>query len=160
MDQLNLSVGYKFSPTQSELFFNYLLNKILGRNLPVNIIPTFDCFSCSPEHLPFERFTYGRVNEWYFFSSGSDGKIVVTTNDGYYQLTDQKQKHEGDQIVGSVRRYDFHRGRFPTGIVSEWSIQEFKLHPHFLRNHQQAGTSTILNSDLVACKVIRNVVSG
>uniref|UniRef100_A0A2C9WHA2 NAC domain-containing protein n=1 Tax=Manihot esculenta TaxID=3983 RepID=A0A2C9WHA2_MANES len=52
LDELKLACGYRFSPHDSELIVHYLLRKILGQQLPVNIIPEIDLYQYDADQLP------------------------------------------------------------------------------------------------------------
>ena len=44
--------GYRFSPNNDDLIVYYLKRKILGQQLPADVIPTTDVYASSPEKLP------------------------------------------------------------------------------------------------------------
>ena len=46
-----LPAGYKFLPTDEELFLHYLQPKVSGSQMPVNVIPEIDLQNYDPTHL-------------------------------------------------------------------------------------------------------------
>lgn len=49
--------GYRFRPSDREVVVYFLTNKILGKELPCDVIPTTDVFACSPDQLPLSKFS-------------------------------------------------------------------------------------------------------
>jgi len=48
----NVPTGYRFSPNDDDLVVHYLKKKILGQQLPADVIPTTDVYASSPDKLP------------------------------------------------------------------------------------------------------------
>jgi hypothetical protein len=48
----NVPTGYRFSPNDDDLIVHYLKKKILGQQLPADVIPTTDVYASSPDKLP------------------------------------------------------------------------------------------------------------
>ncbi|XP_012084854.2 NAC transcription factor 29 [Jatropha curcas] len=136
MEQLVLPSGYRFRPTDSELILYYLKNKILGKELPVNIIPTIDVFSCNPDQLPLSEFTHGMPNERYFFSNRRKGRIL--TEDGFYHVSSTGSIYDKNKLVGFVRTLDFYHGRPNKGIKSKWTVHEFRVNPQVFQEDEDA----------------------
>ncbi|KAK9272548.1 hypothetical protein L1049_002921 [Liquidambar formosana] len=75
MRELNLPSGYKFCPLDTELVLHYLKRKILGQQLPADIIKTVtDLYKVNPNQLPLSEFKYGMENVWYFFTTRPKGE--------------------------------------------------------------------------------------
>lgn len=52
-----LPPGYRFSPNDGQLIVFYLKKKIMGEQLPVDVIPTIDhVYASSPDKLPLGKF--------------------------------------------------------------------------------------------------------
>ena len=49
---LNVLSGYRFGPNDDDLIVHYLKKKILGQQLPADVIPTTDVYASSPDKLP------------------------------------------------------------------------------------------------------------
>ena len=47
--------GYRFSPNNDDLIVYYLKRKILGQQLPADVIPTTDVYASSPDKLPLGK---------------------------------------------------------------------------------------------------------
>jgi hypothetical protein len=52
-----VAAGYKFCPMDDDLVVYYLKRKILGEQLPANLIPTIDVYASSPDKLPLGKFS-------------------------------------------------------------------------------------------------------
>jgi hypothetical protein len=50
-----LPAGYRFSPNNDDLIVYYLKRKILGQQLPADVIPTTDVYASSPDKLPLGK---------------------------------------------------------------------------------------------------------
>jgi hypothetical protein len=50
-----LLAGYKFSPDNDDLIVYYLKRKILGQQLPADVITTTDVYASSPDKLPLGK---------------------------------------------------------------------------------------------------------
>ncbi|GAA0168822.1 hypothetical protein LIER_23449 [Lithospermum erythrorhizon] len=51
---LDLPSGYCFNPTDYESI-HYLKQKVLGRELPADIIPAINLYTCHPQDIPYEN---------------------------------------------------------------------------------------------------------
>jgi hypothetical protein len=50
-----LLAGYRFSPHNDDLIVYYLKRKILGQQLPADVITTTDVYASSPDKLPLGK---------------------------------------------------------------------------------------------------------
>lgn len=67
-----LPVGYRFCPRDCELVIHYLKNKILGLQLPADIIREVDLYSYNPDELPLCKLNFFfsiEFNYFFFFFS-------------------------------------------------------------------------------------------
>ena len=58
--------GYKFRPSDDVLLMDYLMNKIMGYELPVDLIEEIDLYAYDAHELPMSNF-FSLV--WLFFLS-------------------------------------------------------------------------------------------
>ncbi|EEF36295.1 NAC domain-containing protein 86 [Ricinus communis] len=163
LEELDLPYGYRFRPSKAELLVHYLKRKIMGEQLPANVIPTIDVYACNPEQLPFRLFTRGISHIWFFFSKRRKGKIL--TKDGYYDFASPPRgaiyekiepaagSRKTRKLVGFMRRLHFYYGRPPTGIKSRWTIEEFRIDPDTVDVNKDDHATKRKVSNLVVCKV-------
>jgi hypothetical protein len=55
LNRPTLPAGYRFSPNNDDLIVYYLKRKILGQQLPADVIPTTDVYASSPDKLPLGK---------------------------------------------------------------------------------------------------------
>ncbi|KAK3228796.1 hypothetical protein Dsin_000677 [Dipteronia sinensis] len=158
-DQLNLPIGYRFSPRNHELVLNYLANKILGQKLPANIITTIDLYRYDPHQLPISEFKYGKPNEAYFFNEReyiqSKGLAKRRTKSGYWKATGRDtQIFYGETVVGFKKILIFYWGKAPDGKRSPWIMHEFRVNPSLIPpNSSDYNTITTKVERHVVCKI-------
>ncbi|XP_050229632.1 NAC domain-containing protein 86-like [Mercurialis annua] len=167
LEEVDLPSGYKFKPTSVELVVYYLKRKImgvLGDKLQANTIPTTDVYACNPQHLPFDLFTHGKPDIWFFFSKRRKGKIL--TSDGYYDLVPcdreaiyEETYNDGSRkrkLVGFMRKLHYHDGKPPKGVQSRWVVEEFRVNPGTIDGEEDDYATRQKVANLVICKVIYN----
>ncbi|KAL3531273.1 hypothetical protein ACH5RR_010595 [Cinchona calisaya] len=131
---LLLPFGYRFFPSNDQVL-HYLKQKILGGQLPSDIIPTIDVHGVDPDQLPLSEFKYGVAGEWFFFTTRPAGDLL--TEDGYWLPEDLPTEIEVDKrIIGFKQFMAFYKGVFPHGTKSNWTIYEFRLNPDVLEADQ------------------------
>ncbi|KDP41286.1 hypothetical protein JCGZ_15693 [Jatropha curcas] len=160
-EDLNLTIGYRFSPYDYELILYYLLKKILDLPLPLNIITEIDLHQYDPDQLPISEFSYGKPGEAYFFtqrerkySCNSLSKRTTTT--GYWKATglDVKVFHKKLHIhIGFKKTMVFYWGKAPEGIRSPWIMHEYRLNPFLFPEAQQDDTLKSKIESYVVCRI-------
>ncbi|RQO98195.1 hypothetical protein POPTR_012G024200v4 [Populus trichocarpa] len=158
LNRPTLPAGYRFSPNNDDLIVYYLKRKILGQQLPADVIPTTDVYASSPDKLPLDDFKGGEANEWFFFSNRSKDDDTIALDGGYYAIDPEGAgpiTWEG-KIVGYVKTLNFYQGSLPNGTETEWMVEEFRINPEFvpINNNDDRSTREKIEN-LVACKISR-----
>ncbi|KAH8511086.1 hypothetical protein H0E87_008575 [Populus deltoides] len=152
-----VAAGYRFCPMDEDLVVYYLKRKILGEQLPANIIPTTDVYASSPDKLPLGLFQLGQANEWFFFSTKSKDDDITVIDGGYYEIDPDGAAPitwEG-KIVGHVKTLFFYQGSPPNGTDTEWMVEEFRINPEFVPVDKADHTTQEKITNLVVCKIYR-----
>ncbi|KAJ6418894.1 hypothetical protein OIU84_002129 [Salix udensis] len=131
LNRPTLPAGYRFSPNNDDLIVYYLKRKVLGQQLPADIIPTTDVYASSPNKLPLG----GEANEWFFFSTRSKDDDVIELDGGYYAIDPE--------------------GSSPDGKETEWMVEEFRVNPEFVPVNNDDRSTQEKIENLVACKISR-----
>nr|XP_027075666.1 NAC domain-containing protein 41-like [Coffea arabica] len=146
---LNLPFGYRFYPTNDQVI-HYLKQKILGGELPADIIPTIDVYSHNPDQLPLDKFKYGVAGEWFFFTHRLAGDLPTT--DGYWSPAGLPAEIGLDnRIIGFKQVVDFYWGHSPNGTKSNWTMYEYRLNPDQLDGKVDETTQAKVQN-FVACR--------
>ncbi|KGN66118.1 NAC domain-containing protein 101 isoform X2 [Cucumis sativus] len=130
-------VGFRFHPTDEELFNHYLKNKIVGRESLVQYIRQVDICNFEPWELPSLSNDQTGDHQWFFFSAQdfkySNGRRSNrATKTGYWKSTgkDRQIMARGTKVlIGTKKTLVFYSGRVPNGIKTNWVIHEYHLHP-------------------------------
>ncbi|KAJ6760395.1 putative proteinC DOMAIN-CONTAINING PROTEIN 6 [Salix purpurea] len=153
----NFPPGYKFCPNDDDLIVHYLKKKILGQQLPLDIIPTTDVYASSPDKLPLDDFKRGLANEWFFFSTRSKDDDVILTENGYY-ATDPEGTDPVrwmNNTVGYVKTLNFYQGSPPQGTETDWMVEEFSVNPEFVPVNKDDHSTQEKIANVVVCKISR-----
>uniref|UniRef100_A0A6N2K9Q3 NAC domain-containing protein n=1 Tax=Salix viminalis TaxID=40686 RepID=A0A6N2K9Q3_SALVM len=145
--------GYRFIPTDDELIVYYLKRKIMGQQLPCDVIPTIDVYASNPDKLPLG----GEANEWFFFSTRSKDDDVIVLDGGYYAIDPEGAgpiTWEG-KTVGYVKTLNFYKGSSPDGKETEWMVEELRVNPEFVPVDNDDRSTQEKIENLVACRVSR-----
>ncbi|KAK4782868.1 hypothetical protein SAY86_007242 [Trapa natans] len=138
----NLPPGYRFYPTEEELVYFYLRKKLDGMKADLSrhidgIIPTMDIYEFNPWDLP--RFSgevcRGDSEQWFFFiprkdSDSRGGRPNRLTNFGYWKATGSPgyvYSSANGRIIGFRRTMVFYNGRAPSGIKTDWKMNEYMV---------------------------------
>ncbi|XP_021628035.1 NAC domain-containing protein 96 [Manihot esculenta] len=159
LDELKLACGYRFSPHDSELIVHYLLRKILGQQLPVNIIPEIDLYQYDADQLPISEFKHGKPGEAYFFtrverrySRGSSWKR--TTKTGFWKATGSDVQVEyKNKVIGLKKTMVFYWGKAPVGEKSPWIMHEYRVHPNFFSQDDEYDRFKSMLESYVVCRI-------
>ncbi|KAH7857491.1 hypothetical protein Vadar_013337 [Vaccinium darrowii] len=153
-EPINLPVGYKFCPPE-DVSVMYLKMKILNEELPADVIPTVDIYSCpDPSQIPFSEFTHGPENEWYFFTNRREENRIQTTNGWWEEIEDGEVYNDDDEIIGFTKILEF---SCPDDTEKEqkWYIHEYRANPASFTAAELADDSVKEKiSNFVLCKVV------
>ncbi|KAL9337227.1 hypothetical protein Peur_068996 [Populus x canadensis] len=153
----NVPTGYRFSPNDDDLVVHYLKKKILGQQLPADVIPTTDVYASSPDKLPLDDFKGGVANEWFFFSTRSEDADIILTENGYYAVEPEGTAPIAwkDKIVGYAKTLNFYQGSPPNGSETDWMVEEFSVNAEFVPINKDDHSTQEKKAKLVACKISR-----
>ncbi|KAG6632792.1 NAC domain-containing protein 83-like [Carya illinoinensis] len=127
-----LPPGFRFQPTDEELVFNYLKNKVFSCPLPASIIPDqIKVWEYDPWDLPSGNWE----QDMYFFSHKeakyqNSNRTKRTTNSGYWKATGSDKKivsSKRDSVMGMKKTLVFYRGKPSQGFKSDWIMHEYRL---------------------------------
>ncbi|WOL04523.1 NAC domain-containing protein [Canna indica] len=128
--------GYRFYPTEEELFAFFLKNKLENRREDMEqVIPVADVYSFDPWQLPeMAGDTCRRDGEqWFFFCPRQEreaqgGRPTRTTPAGYWKATGSPSLvySSANRVLGMKRTMVFYQGRAPTGSKTKWKMNEYR----------------------------------
>ncbi|RWR75651.1 NAC domain-containing protein 104 [Cinnamomum micranthum f. kanehirae] len=106
-----LPAGYKFLPTDEELFLHYLQPKVSGSQMPVNVIPEIDLQNYDPTHLQGMAFNNG-CGDYYFFTKDHQGMMSpdqLSNGEGYYENTgiNEPALNGNGILIGTKRSFSY-----------------------------------------------------
>lgn len=134
----SLLPGFRFSPTDEELFMFYLKRKILGKSLSPQMISEVDIYRFEPWDLPSKSFPKFKDLNWYFFCPRSKkyangARANRSTEHGYWKSTgnDRTVQYRG-RPVGKIKTLIFHVGKPPRGDRTDWVMHEYRLEDKLL----------------------------
>nr|AAM34768.1 nam-like protein 5 [Petunia x hybrida] len=136
---LNLPIGFRFHPTDEELFVHYLSKKIFSMPLPALIIPEHhDVFHTFPCDLPA-----GDLREKRYFFSKTNGQInskgcsiLISGRDysGYWNAIGQGQlivvpfPHQQQGLVlGMKKAFRFYQTNQIKSLRTRWVMHQYSL---------------------------------
>ncbi|KAG7633284.1 NAC domain superfamily [Arabidopsis suecica] len=153
-----LSVGFRFYPTEVELLTYYLRIQLGGGNATIHsLIPILDVFSVEPTQLPNlagER-CRGDAEQWIFFVPRQEreargGRPSRTTGSGYWKATGSPGPvfSPDNRVIGVKKTMVFYTGKAPTGRKTKWKMNEYKA-------VETASVSTIpkLRPEFSICRI-------
>ncbi|OMP09682.1 No apical meristem (NAM) protein [Corchorus olitorius] len=159
-NEIIIPPGFRYSPEDYMLIESYLVNKIMGVPIPVNIIKDIDVYDCDPRQLPTSDLMHGKTNNeaYYFTKAGKTWRR--TTKGGYWKATYERDISGSDgKLIGTKTKFYFYstqKGDDGVGEKTSWVMYEFKVNPSILPT-QPLDDTTKANVDIqwVVC-VIRN----
>ncbi|KAI5074396.1 hypothetical protein GOP47_0010357 [Adiantum capillus-veneris] len=128
-----LAPGFRFCPTDEELFIYYLRPKAWGKDVHPGTIAEVDIYKFEPWDLPDKSALSTKDPEWYFFSTqdkkySHTARINRTTSRGYWKATGKDRKvYSGPSIVGLKKTLIYYEGRAPSGRRTNWIMHEYRL---------------------------------
>ncbi|KMT14086.1 hypothetical protein BVRB_4g079110 [Beta vulgaris subsp. vulgaris] len=129
----SLPPGFRFHPTDEELFMYYLKRKVLGKSLGPEMISEVEVYRFAPWDLPAMTCLKTRDLNWYFFCPRAKkypngGRANRATECGYWKSTgNDRTVTYNSRPVGKIKTLVFHRGKAPKGERTDWVMHEYRL---------------------------------
>ncbi|KAK4578183.1 hypothetical protein RGQ29_028358 [Quercus rubra] len=148
----SIPVGYRFHPTDEELFCYYLKLKMQGgKDYEVRAIREVNICKHEPWDLPGLSVVKSDDQEWFFFCAREINRSRVNraTKRGYWKSTGRDRKIRAKRtntVIGTKKTLVFHEGRVPTGVRTSWFIHEYQ--PVAFPHHEKA---------FVLCRLFKKV---
>ncbi|XP_074266912.1 NAC domain-containing protein 90-like [Silene latifolia] len=150
MDENNRLPGYRFYPTEEELYF-YLHTQLHCRKLEIDrVIPFLDIYNYEPDQLPAlaGELCQGDTEQWFFFMPQQEreaggGRPTRTTATGYWKATGSPSCVYSlqNKLLGVKKTKVFYKGKAPTGEKTKWKMNEYKA-------IKQEDTNNVLNNNM------------
>ncbi|XP_056693807.1 NAC transcription factor 32-like isoform X2 [Spinacia oleracea] len=128
-----LPPGFRFTPYDRELILFYLIPKIKGDVVPLNLMHEANIYNCHPQQLA-ENYAAQGKGKWYFFTPRdkkymNGGRPNRKAGDGYWKATgaDKKIVDESGIIIGHKRSLVYYEGKPKKGQghKTNWIMYEF-----------------------------------
>ncbi|CAO2836863.1 unnamed protein product [Amaranthus hypochondriacus] len=129
----SLPPGFRFHPTDEELFMYHLKRKVLGKSLSPEIIAEVDVYQFAPWDLPAMASLKSRDLNWFFFCPRAKkypngGRANRATDYGYWKSTgNDRTMIYNSRPVGKIKTLIFHKGKPPKGERTDWVMHEYRL---------------------------------
>ncbi|KAH7849099.1 hypothetical protein Vadar_012912 [Vaccinium darrowii] len=157
---LNLPAGFWFLPTDSELVFHYLRNKVLNRDLPSNRFRDVNLYKYNPQQLS-EMYELQREHEWFFFTPrvkkfAGGSRPDRAANNGYWKATGAVTPvihSDNKKIVGYKSTLVFYEGHRPNSKKTNWIMHEYTLEKHNSTSSKCKASGDMKLDDWVLCKI-------
>ncbi|KAL5998862.1 hypothetical protein ACLOJK_009810 [Asimina triloba] len=134
MEMLLFPPGVRFMPTDIELVKEYLMNKILNRPLPCDIIQEVDLSLFNPDQLACNYPSPpGVEGVMYFFTRWKprcNSRSSRQAGDGFWKATVGSaavMEKETGMILGYKRGLKFHKGIPEKAEKTTWLMDEYKI---------------------------------
>ncbi|KAG5553298.1 hypothetical protein RHGRI_011233 [Rhododendron griersonianum] len=161
-----LPPGFRFFPTEEELVSFYLHNKLEGIREDLDrVIPVLYIYDFNPWDLAQfvgER-CRGDAEQCFFFIPRQEreargGRPNRLTTSGYWKATGSPgyvYSSTNNRVIGMKRTMVFYKGRAPTGMKTEWKMNEYKA---IEGEASSSTTSPIpkLRQEFSLCRVYKN----
>ncbi|KAK9673313.1 hypothetical protein RND81_12G159900 [Saponaria officinalis] len=146
--------GFRFHPTDEELFMFYLKRKVIGKSIPPQMMSELDVYRFDPWDLPAKACAKTRDLNWYFLCPRSKkypsrGKTATrVTVHGYWKSTGvDKTVNYNNRPVGKIKTLVFYRGKAPKGDRTDWVMYEYRLEDRLLSEQR------VTQDSYVICKI-------
>ncbi|XP_074311731.1 NAC domain-containing protein 17-like [Silene latifolia] len=145
--------GFRFHPTDEELFMFYLKRKVIGKSLGPQMMSEVDVFQFAPWELPTKACLKTRDLNWYFICPRSkkypnQGRSNRATVHGYWKSTGaDRTVNYKNRPVGKIKTLIFYRGKAPKGDRTDWVMHEYRL------DDSQLLQQGVAQDSYVICKV-------
>ncbi|KAJ7955700.1 NAC domain-containing protein [Quillaja saponaria] len=127
--------GFRFKPTDEELFYWYLLPKITGGQIRDGIVKDIDLYKYEPHHLTSLAFDHDD-GKMYFFTPlhkkhKNGQRVERETKNGFWKSTQKAKstrvRSEHGSLVGLKTSLVYHSPKGDKPKKSNWLMQEFRL---------------------------------
>ncbi|KAI3465559.1 hypothetical protein Pfo_022222 [Paulownia fortunei] len=142
--------GFRFHPTDEELLGFYLLRKVEGKSICVELIKQVDIYKYDPWDLPKLGSSVGD-KEWYFFcmrgrkyKNSLRPNRVTLTGSGFWKATGidkpiYSTSCNNNECIGLKKSLVYYRrATAGKGTKTDWMMHEFRLPP----NHSSSNDHT------------------
>ncbi|KAK4254314.1 hypothetical protein QN277_009714 [Acacia crassicarpa] len=122
---VNLPPGFRFYPSDEELVVHFLQRKASLLPCHPDVIPDLDLFPYDPWDLHGKAL--GEGNQWYYFSRRTQNRV---THNGYWKAMGMEEPivtSSNGKIVGVKKYFIFFMGESPSGMKTNWVMQEYRL---------------------------------
>ncbi|XVF06901.1 hypothetical protein REPUB_Repub06bG0091100 [Reevesia pubescens] len=142
---LPLPIRYRFAPHDHELILKYLMNKIMGFQLPANIIKDIDFYDLDPHEFPTSDFKHGmKKTEAYYFTQtqqrySKTERTKRSSKTGYWKACGKEMEiNGGGRIVEFKKIFVFYWKNQINGTEkkSSWVMHEFRVNPSIVPTDQ------------------------
>ncbi|KAK9733098.1 hypothetical protein RND81_04G043100 [Saponaria officinalis] len=146
----SLPPGFRFHPTDEELFMFYLRRKVLGKSLNPQMMSEVDVYQFAPWELPAKACVKTKDLNWYFLCPCSKkypnaGRSNRATVHGYWKSTGQDRTYIfKNRPLGKIKTLIFHRGKAPKGDRTDWVMYEYRLEDRTLLDKGVAVDSYVI----------------
>ncbi|XP_041011796.1 NAC domain-containing protein 104 isoform X2 [Juglans microcarpa x Juglans regia] len=155
-NNVNLPPGFRFYPTDEELVVHFLHRKATLLPCHPDVIPDLDLYPYDPWELDGKALAEG--NKWYFYSRKTQNRA---TSNGYWKAMGMEDpvNNSAGKKVGMKKYLVFYVGEAPSGIKTNWTMQEYRLSDSAAstststRSSKRSGHSKIDYSNWVICRV-------
>ncbi|KAG7610024.1 NAC domain superfamily [Arabidopsis suecica] len=155
-----VTIGFRFYPTEEELVSFYLRNQLEGRSDDSmhRVIPVLDVFEVEPSHLPNVAGVRcrGDAEQWFFVVPRQEreargGRPSRTTGSGYWKATGSPGPvfSKDNKMIGAKKTMVFYTGKAPTGRKTKWKMNEY----HAVDETVNASTIPKLRREFSLCRV-------
>ncbi|XP_073301313.1 NAC transcription factor 32-like [Primulina huaijiensis] len=150
--ELDLPLGFRFHPTEFELYDYYLIPKFKGEPLDTNLIMSLDVYRYDPWQLPLDQLKYARENEGHFFTQSIEqGTSARATPSGNWIISKENIPIcRENEVIGFKNKFLFSNGNeYPIDgdQIAYWKMVEYRCNPAVII------TSNKEMENLVICKV-------
>lgn len=145
-----LPPGFRFHPTDEELFMFYLKRKVLGKSLGPQMMTEIDVFQHAPWELPSKACLKTKDLNWYFMCPRnkrypSSGRSNRASEHGFWKSTGtDRTVNYKNRPVGKIKTLIFHRGKAPKGERTDWVMHEYRLEDRMLLEQGVAQDSYVI----------------
>nr|WLK83184.1 NAC protein 10 [Casuarina equisetifolia] len=151
-NNVNLPPGFRFYPTDEELVVHFLHRKATLLPCHPDVIPDLDLYPYDPWQLDGKALAEG--NKWYFYSRTTETRV---TNNGYWKAMGVEEPviNGSGSKVGMKKHLAFFIGEAPSGIKTNWTMQEYRL-PDSAGSSSRSSkrrAHSKLDSSWVVCRV-------
>ncbi|CAN6475993.1 unnamed protein product [Victoria cruziana] len=157
-DKISLPPGLKFIPTDEDLVLHYLYRKVKLLPCYPDFIREIDLYNYNPWELPGKASDGSK--EWYFYSQRSrnyrkNSIEYMPAASGHWRVTGMdKTISNGNTVIGCKRSLVFYTGNFPSGLKTDWVMDEYSLLESTTRaSRGRRRCSRTVPEDWVLCRI-------